>query len=65
LLKCLTTRWSKHRRESNAYGELVFFVQDNSCNPEYVPRYQEQRRDRLDDRRGEHRHPPGDSDALA
>ena len=47
--------WSKHCREYNACGERVFFVQDNWYNREYVPRYQEQHRDRQDGRRDEHR----------
>lgn len=47
--------WSKHCREYNACGERVFFVQDNWYNREYVPRYQEQHRDRQDGRRGEQR----------
>ena len=44
--------WRKHCREYNACGERVYFVQDNWYNREYVPRYQEQHRDRRDDRRG-------------
>jgi len=44
--------WSKHCREYNACGERVFFVQDNWYNRKYVPRYQEQHRDRRDDGRG-------------
>ena len=47
--------WSKHCREYNACGERVFFVQDNWYNREYVPRYQEHHRDRLDEGRGERR----------
>lgn len=42
--------WSKHCREYNACGERVYFVQDNWYNREYVPRYQEQHRDRRDER---------------
>lgn len=44
--------WRKHCREYNACGERVYFVQDNWYNREYVPRYQEQHRDRRDGRRG-------------
>lgn len=40
--------WSKHCHEYNACGERVYFVQDNWYNREYVPRYQEQHRDRRD-----------------
>lgn len=51
--------WSKHCHEYNACGERVFFVQDSWYNREYVPRYQEQHRDRRDDgwdeRREDHR----------
>ena len=51
--------WGKHCREYNACGERVFFVQDSWYNREYVPRYQEQHRDRRDDgwdeRREDHR----------
>ncbi|MBI5435563.1 MAG: hypothetical protein HY937_00350 [Nitrosomonadales bacterium] len=45
--------WRKHCREYNACGERVYFVQDSWYNREYVPRYQEQHRDRGDDRRDE------------
>jgi hypothetical protein len=45
--------WGKHCREYNACGERVYFVQDNWYNREYVPRYQEQYRDRRDDGRDE------------
>ncbi len=38
--------WSKHCREYNACGERVYFVQDNWYSREYVPRYQEQQRNR-------------------
>lgn len=48
-------KWSKHCREYNACGERVFFVQDKWYNREYVPRYQEQHRDRRDGGRDEHR----------
>jgi opacity protein-like surface antigen len=44
--------WRKHCREYNACGERVYFVQDSWYSREYVPRYQEQHRDRRDDRRG-------------
>lgn len=47
--------WSKHCREYNACGERVFFVQDKWYNHEYVPRYQEQHRDRQGGRSDEHR----------
>ena len=47
--------WSKHCREYNACGERVFFVQDGWYNREYVPRYQQQHRDRRDNGRDEHR----------
>lgn len=40
--------WSRHCREYNACGERVYFVQDNWYNREYVPRYQEQRREYRD-----------------
>jgi len=46
--------WSKHCREYNACGERVFFVQDKWYNHEYVPRYQEQHRDRQGGGRDEH-----------
>ena len=53
--------WRQHCREYNACGERVLFVQDKWYNREYVPRYQEQHRERRedgrdvrrDDRRGE------------
>jgi hypothetical protein len=44
--------WRKHCREYNACGERVYFVQDDWYSREYVPRYQQQHRDRRDDRRG-------------
>lgn len=47
--------WKKHCREYNACGERVFFVQDKWYNREYVPRYQEQHRDRRDGGRDERR----------
>src|SRR5450759_1999105 len=47
--------WSKHCREYNACGERVFFVQDNWYNREYVPRYQQQHRDRQGGGRDEHK----------
>ncbi|MCX5876960.1 MAG: hypothetical protein NT087_11840 [Deltaproteobacteria bacterium] len=47
--------WSKHCREYNACGERVFFVNDDWYEREYVPRYQEQHRDRGDDRHDEGR----------
>jgi hypothetical protein len=40
--------WRRHCREYNACGERVYFVQDNWYTREYVPRYQEQHRDRRD-----------------
>ena len=46
-------KWSKHCHEYNACGERVYFVQDNWYNREYVPRYQEQHRDRRDDGRSD------------
>ena len=46
--------WSKHCSEYNACGERVYFVQDSWYNREYVPRYQEQHRERQDNRREEH-----------
>jgi len=52
--------WSRHCREYNACGERVYFVQDNWYNREYVPRYQEQHRDRRDDRGGDRRNERGD-----
>lgn len=51
--------WSKHCREYNACGERVFFVQDKWYNHEYVPRYQEQHRDRQGSGRDEHRNDRG------
>lgn len=47
--------WKKHCHEYNACGERVFFVQESWYNREYVPRYQEQHRDRGNDRRDDHR----------
>src|SRR5512141_1395838 len=47
--------WRKHCHEYNACGERVYFVQDSWYNREYVPRYQQQHRDRQDGRRGEQR----------
>lgn len=55
--------WRKHCHEYNACGERVLFVQDRWYNREYVPRYQEQHRDRQeqhsdegrDERRGDDR----------
>jgi hypothetical protein len=44
--------WRKHCREYNACGERVYFVQNDWYEREYVPRYQEQHRDRRDDRHG-------------
>jgi hypothetical protein len=46
--------WSKHCREYNACGERVYFVQDKWYSHEYVPRYQEQHRDRQGGGRDEH-----------
>ena len=51
--------WSKHCREYNACGERVFFVQDKWYNREYVPRYQQQHRDRQGSGRDEHRNDRG------
>jgi hypothetical protein len=51
--------WRKHCREYNACGERVLFVRDDWYNREYVPRYQEQHRDRGNDDRGEHRNDQG------
>lgn len=42
--------WKKHCREYNACDERVYFVQDSWYQREYVPRYQEQHRDRRDER---------------
>ncbi len=42
--------WRKHCREYNACDERVYFVQDNWYQREYVPHYQEQHRDRRDER---------------
>lgn len=42
--------WSKNCHKYNACGERVYFVQDSWYNREYVPRYQEQHRDRRDER---------------
>ncbi|HEX5670020.1 MAG TPA: hypothetical protein VFX66_00675 [Sulfuricurvum sp.] len=42
--------WKKHCREYHACGERVLFVQDDWYEREYVPRYQEQHRDRGYDR---------------
>jgi hypothetical protein len=47
--------WRSHCHEYNACGERVYFVQDGWYNREYVPRYQEQHRDRRDNGRDEHR----------
>ena len=44
--------WHKHCRKYNACGERVYFVQDNWYNREYVPRYQEQHRERGDGNHG-------------
>ncbi len=38
--------WKRHCHEYNACGERVLFVNDNWYEREYVPRYQEQHRDR-------------------
>ncbi|MCK9373781.1 MAG: hypothetical protein M0P91_11320 [Sulfuricurvum sp.] len=38
--------WKKHCREYHACGERVLFVHDDWYEREYVPRYQEQHRDR-------------------
>lgn len=45
--------WSKNCHKYNACGERVYFVQDTWYNREYVPRYQEQHRDRGVERRNE------------
>ncbi|TCV87498.1 hypothetical protein [Sulfurirhabdus autotrophica] len=47
--------WSKHCREYNACGERVYFVQDKWYSHDYVPRYQEQHRERRDNRYEERR----------
>src|SRR5665811_774235 len=52
--------WSKHCREYNACGERVLFVQDSWYNREYVPRYQEQHRDRRDEQGNDRRGNKGD-----
>lgn len=51
--------WSKHCREYNACGERVYFVQDKWYSHEYVPRYQEQHRDRQGGGRDERRNDQG------
>lgn len=38
--------WSRHCREYNACGERVYFVEENWYEQQYVPRYQQQHRDR-------------------
>jgi len=43
--------WSKNCHKYNACGERVMFVRDSWYNREYVPRYQEQHRERRDERR--------------
>jgi len=43
--------WKKHCHEYNACNERVLFVNDNWYEREYVPRYQEQHRDRGHDYR--------------
>jgi hypothetical protein len=45
--------WSKNCHKYNACGERVYFVKDGWYNREYVPRYQEQHRDRRDGRSDE------------
>jgi len=46
--------WKKHCHKYDACGERVYFVQDSWYNREYVPRYQEQHRDRRDENRDDH-----------
>lgn len=48
--------WRRHCRKYNACGERVFFVQDSWYHREYVPRYQEQHRNRQNDQRDQNRH---------
>ncbi len=43
--------WKKHCREYRACGERVLFVRDDWYENQYVPRYQEQHRDRGYDHR--------------
>lgn len=45
--------WRKHCGRYDACGERVYFVRDDWYNREYVPRYQEQHRERRDDRHEE------------
>jgi hypothetical protein len=47
--------WRKHCHKYNACGERVYFVRDDWYNREYVPRYQEQHRERGDDSHGNNR----------
>ena len=47
--------WRKHCHKYNACGERVYFVRDDWYNREYVPRYQEQHRERRDDDHGNNR----------
>jgi hypothetical protein len=42
--------WRRHCGKYNACDERVYFVQDNWYQREYVPRYQEQHRDRREGR---------------
>jgi hypothetical protein len=49
--------WRRHCGKYNACDEQVYFVQDNWYQREYVPRYQEQNRDRREGRNeGRERH---------
>ena len=47
--------WEKHCREYNACGERVYFVQDNWYRHDYVPYYQNQKRDHRDNGHNERR----------
>lgn len=47
--------WRKHCHKYNACGERVYFVRDDWYNREYVPRYQEQHRERRDDHNNGHK----------
>ncbi len=50
--------WKKYCRRYNACGERVYFVRDSWYQHEYMPRYQEQHRNRRDghgDRPGDDR----------
>ena len=47
--------WRKYCHQYGACGDRVYFVKDNWYNQEYVPRYQEQHRDRRDNRGNDNR----------